>query len=375
MLFYEPQRERLGWLNGTEPSIRWFTDITSEEAARSRAHINQLYENFPGKGNNAYLSALMSEDTVDHLTALDELAIAGRLKPHPGQMVVYEEGGRGPDFRIYEDTALKLSIEVLSLFERDDWARESQQSRRIAELIQSNVPVTTHAVGIDVKCCDREPRQKPIIDFVRSSISQLQDSETVPPEHFGESSHQATYQTSDASIIIEFSFYSIPIARRGQFTDIVWMVGGTGGVVNSAQRLKRSLEKKLRKGYELRGEPFALCVSIHDISCSLYQVEAALFGGERVCVDTGEVIRSADGFFGPSSLAGSWHHSNVSAVLVFRNWNHADVDACGEMLCLKNPQPSKEFPAEFVACNYELRWVVEGDNLTTKWWPCKPSDR
>jgi len=85
-----------------------------------------------------------------------------------------------------------------------------------------------------------------------------------------------------------------------------------------------------------------------------------------VRVDTGEIIRSADRFFGPSSLAGSWRHSNVSAVLVFRNWNHADVDPTGEILCLRNPQPLKEFPAELVACNYELRWVVEGDNFTAK---------
>lgn len=153
------------------------------------------------------------------------------------------------------------------------------------------------------------------------------------------------------------------------------MVGGTGGVVNSAQRLKRGLEKKIRKGYELRNEPFAICVCVHDISCSLYQVEAALFGGEGVRVDTGEVMRSADGFFGPSSVAGSWRHPNISAVLVFRNWNHADADAGGEILCLRNPQPSKEFPAELMACDYELRWVVEGDDLTAKWRPHKPSDR
>lgn len=79
-------------------------------------------------------------------------------------------------------------------------------------------------------------------------------------------------------------------------------------------------------------------------------------------VDTGEVTRSADSFFGLSSTAGSWRHTDVSAVLIFRNWNHADVDAGGEMLCLRNPRPSKVFPTELVACNYELRWIVEEDN-------------
>jgi hypothetical protein len=55
-----------------------------------------------------------------YYVALDELyvhQVLRRLEPE----VRYEEGGQGPDFRVYHDGRQVLTVEVLSLFLRPEW--------------------------------------------------------------------------------------------------------------------------------------------------------------------------------------------------------------------------------------------------------------
>lgn len=74
-----------------------------------------------------------------------------------------------------------------------------------------------------------------------------------------------------------------------------------GGMVNSAQRLKKKLKAKAGGKYDIATAPFLIIAGLHDAFCSEDQVLSALYGGDRLTLSSGEMGRRNDGLFGPAS--------------------------------------------------------------------------
>ncbi len=83
---------------------------------------------------------LRSETDSEHLGALDELFVHQLLIQHWTD-VRYEENGEGPDFRIYDSGNYVAGIEVVSLFEREDWDASQRRWRRVADALSLDPPI------------------------------------------------------------------------------------------------------------------------------------------------------------------------------------------------------------------------------------------
>jgi hypothetical protein len=121
-LFPEPTRERLSPLGHSEPHVNWYRESTRPEAAIGRRNINDWYRRFPDL-DGKLARRLQSGNNVTHTGALDELFTHYLLSQKPDQSVTYEEGGVGPDFRLYRRGEFVGSVEVLSLFHKQEWTR------------------------------------------------------------------------------------------------------------------------------------------------------------------------------------------------------------------------------------------------------------
>lgn len=112
LLFPEPTSPREGPLGYVEPPVRWFSTSTRPQAIASRAAVNTWYAEFPDTPDRTFAKRLKSGNAVTHYGALDELYVHHLLRRRFDD-VRYEEGGKGPDFRVYENGACILAVEVL----------------------------------------------------------------------------------------------------------------------------------------------------------------------------------------------------------------------------------------------------------------------
>ena len=131
-LFPEPPRERLSPLGHSEPRVNWYLEPTRIEAVIGRRNINDWYRSFPDPDGKLERK-LRSESNGEHIPALDELFTHHVLSQRLGQSITYEEGGRGPDFRIYRQDQLVGSVEVVSLFQKQEWTKEEESHARLAD--------------------------------------------------------------------------------------------------------------------------------------------------------------------------------------------------------------------------------------------------
>ncbi len=339
ILFPEPTVPRTSALGRVEPAVHWFTESTRSEAAASRAAVNLWYRELDDPGGR-FAQRLRSETDVDHYQALDELHVHHLLRSGHDD-VRYEEGGVGPDFRVYEGGELVGAVEVLSLFERADWDHEQRRHARLADELDRRVPPTAgYFVDFEIERCEREPAPPDrFADFVSRRIAQLPDPQDLrlPPDVRRHDLPSAQYEHDGCRISVRF----IPMragaaARRDPDARIVGMGPITGGMVNSGLRLRDRLVSKAGSRYELAGAPFLVAACIHDFLCSDDQVLDALYGGEVVVVGLGQLVRRQDGFFGIDPARRMGRNTRVSAVGVisrFNPWMPEDADVA----VLENP--------------------------------------
>ena len=110
-LFAEPSVARTLALGRVEPAVHWFTESTRAEASASRETVNRWYREIDD-ADGRFAQRLRSEIDVDHYQALDELHIHHLLRTRH-EDVRYEEGGVGPDFRVYDAGTCVGAVEVL----------------------------------------------------------------------------------------------------------------------------------------------------------------------------------------------------------------------------------------------------------------------
>src|SRR5690349_11228009 len=127
--FPETASCRDGLMGWAEPTVNFYLKSTRPVAGAARATISYWDSRFPDP-NVAIRGGIRSAKGAVHEGALDELFVHERLIRNA--KVCYEEGGKGPDFRMYRGSEYLAGVEVLSLFMRKDWSDEQARHDRLA---------------------------------------------------------------------------------------------------------------------------------------------------------------------------------------------------------------------------------------------------
>lgn len=356
MLFNEPAQPREACLGLDEPAVHYFTESTRPDAIVAREAVNAWYSTFPD-ADGSFAERLRSEVDVDHAQALDELFVYQVLVSRH-QDVRYEEGGVGPDFRIYHEGRCIGAVEVASLFLRQDWNDPAQRHNRLADAVNERVPPTDgYFVAFDIEDAPTEPAPRHFSDFVKRELGKLPPHEELAGISYDDLP-TANYERNGVRITVRFLPMKAGAASKSNPDARIVGIGPmTVGFVNSGVRLKDVVGKKGGDRYELGGVPYIVVVGIHDTFCSEDVVIDGLYGGEAIRVDrndlsVSEVVRRNDGLFGADSARPSGRHRRISAVGILRGgplWEPERVD----LAVYDNPYAATPAPKSLLAAT---RW-------------------
>jgi hypothetical protein len=343
MLFGEPDQPRTRWLGRVEPKVHWLTESTRPEAQEARLVVNRWYEAFPDPAG-VFAAKLRSDEDAAHFQALGELHLHHLLRERHAD-VRYEEDGHGPDFRIYVGGTCIGAIEMVSLFQRQDWSAEQLRYGRLADELDRRVrPTAGYFANFQIKRAERDPSPRRFAQFVRDRIAELPPHDQAPP-----SITQQRFDYEEDGVRIEVRFGPMKADARS-LTDPDARISGigqvVGGFVNSASRLRARLAEKAsskqRELYGVDGLPFLVAVGVHDICCSTDEVIDALYGSLAVVVGTGEGVRQQDGFFGVDREHRDGRRRAVSGVAVVAGSPYGPGPA--EVTLFHNPFASHVWP-------------------------------
>jgi hypothetical protein len=363
-VFPEPSVPRDGPQGWAEPNVNFYLESTWPEALIAREWINNAYRRFPDPAGE-FAGRLRSTDNVQHASALDELFVHDRLVRHG--RVVHEEGGVGPDFRIYRDDDYLGAVEVCSLFDNKEWEAERRRHARIVDELNQHVPLDEWFVHFEVIRLNRAPRIRRLVAWLRARIAEL-----------------PTGQAAAADPLTPWAYYGVDgIELRFRFLHrrsdsppnpadrIVGIGQAIFGFVDSYLRLRSALEKKVQKRYDTRGKPFAIFVGAWDSACSVDQFEDALLGNQQILVDSGEFRRASNGFFGRNRERPVGKHQDLSCVFALRGWRPWQPDN-PLLLRFDNPFATEPFPDELLPADYRLGVVQDEQTLRLEWMPTRP---
>jgi hypothetical protein len=298
-------------------------EVTWSEATSARNYINSWYERFPDQ-DGRFGRMLLSEDNEQHYGAMDELFIH-HLLDRVVEEVRYEEGGRGPDFRIYRREDLVLAVEVVSLFMKDEWSKEWRDFGRMADEINSRTRVNGFMVRMEPESLPRTPPVKELSSFIENWIETLQPPSRVASD-YARTKELPRTKFRDGDIRIELR--ALPLrddaaSNTDPDAPLVAMGPVIGGMVDSHARLRRVLSSKRPARYGLSNVSYVIAVGNHDMFCSLDQVQQALYGPDHVVLDEdrrNDVTWAAyakDAFFGFDLTSGKGRNTRVSGVALF----------------------------------------------------------
>lgn len=352
-VFPEPTVQRDGSLGGAEPEVNFYLTSTRPEAVAARQWVNAAYSRFPDT-TGSLASRLRSTDNIQHLSALDELFVHEQLVPYG--RVVPEEGGQGPDFRIYRDTEYVGAVEVATLFMKQELAAEMQRHATITDFLNARVALTDWFVHFEVIEQDRA-------NWVGQQIQGLPGAgvagRTAMP--------WMPYETD--GVKLRFRFVPRVSDVPPKPTDhIVGMGPMIGGFVDSYLRLRSALEKKVQKRYDTRDKPMAIFVGERDTMSSLDQFEDALLGNEQVVIAIGQVERAKNGFFGLTKERPEGKRREISCLITTRGWVPWAPTAA-TLVRFDNPFAASEFPDDLLPAQYRLAKVEIDHGVAMAWLP------
>lgn len=371
-LFATPTSARTGPLGHAEPTVHWYTESTRPEADASRALVNHWYRLLPDPDGRV-ADRLRSEQDVDHLQAIDEL-LAHHLLRIRSVDVRYEEGGSGPDFRVYRDSSLVGAVEVLSLFDPQDWSIGQQRVNKLIDFLNERLGAPTHwFIGMNGDLEDFPEAEVPIrlcVDFLQSQLATLP---TEPDFMDVDEWPTATFEFGKDSLEFCFLRRSADRPDEERSHSRIMAHGPTvGGMVNVGGRLKSRIGKKRPERYELEPDtPYLVFSVIHDSFGDEWDVKNALYGQTAVEIATKRSVRNGDGVFGTSRR---------SQAIVPKNTRIAGVSVCTglqtsfiERLTLDiydNPYAKRHWPSLLP----HLRRFEKHGNGTLDWSPGDVTD-
>lgn len=262
----------------------------------------------------------------------------------------------GPDFRVYEDGVCVGGVEVLSVFQREDWSVAERRHWRLAdELNRRILPTDGYFVDFEIEEALRDPPPKRVADFVKRELARLPPHEKLL---YGLGDRVTRAELPSAiycrdGVHIRMSFLPM-VAGAGAKSDPDSRIVGTGpvigGMVNSAERLRDRIIAKAGGRYDIADVPFVVAVGVHDTLCSDDQVLQALYGGESVVVETAQLTRRNDGLFGADREHREGRHRRVSGVAVvngLRPWQPRQVD----LAFYDNPHAARPAPEDLISAS------------------------
>jgi hypothetical protein len=358
VLFEPPQTPRVGPLGWAEPSVHWFTESTRPAAVASRRNVNRWYAEFPDP-DGGFGARLRSEVNADHYQAVDELHVHSLLKRTHGD-VRYEEGGVGPDFRVYEDGEQIAAVEVASLFQQAEWTLEQTRHALLADEVNRRlVPSAGYFVDFQIEAALRNPAPRRFAEWLQRQLDQLPAYDRVEP-HAEPSHDQHSFVYVEEGVRIRVRFITMrPGAAAVTDPDarIVGMGPVVGGVVLAAPRLKDRIGTKAGGRYDLRDSPFVVAVGVHDAVCTDHDVVEALYGGESAAVDSGRRVRRNDGLFGTDAMKPSGRQSRLSGAAIISEFRAWEPDAA-DIALLRNPHAAHSWPGRVLPVTREFGIVA-----------------
>lgn len=351
ILFPDPSTPRTTPLGNTEPVVNWYLQVTTPESAAARRAVNSWYDDFPDP--RGALAARIRGADVDHFQALDELYVHHRLRATVDD-VRYEEGGVGPDFRLYRSGALVGAVEVASLFMRDDWARESRGHGALADEVNRRLsPGAGWFVDLELVRIERTPSVTKLVAFLNAELRRLPPPGPAARVMLGpgvgfERLPSARFTAAGVEILARFlpmapgaSAMSDPDAR------IIGAGPTIGGMVNSADRLRERVVKKGGGRYSIGEVPLLIAVGLHDTFCSEDQVVIGLYGGEDFAFEGG-----GRGARQPCVFGDGTENRRIAAVATWRlrPWDNPPA----ELTLWDHPEPRAAWPDDLIACERRL---------------------
>jgi hypothetical protein len=342
-LFVEPTVRRERSLGYSEPAVHWLAESTWDAAIEARKWINSWYRRFPdSEGHLGF--RLKSERDEEHHAALDELLVHELLQTVHDD-VRYEEGGRGPDFRVYHEGRLTLAVEVLTLFQKAEWESEWRGYGRIADAVNKRVRVRGFFLQIDPKRLERHPSERRLARFLDQFVDGLPsptETEAYVPDR---DLPRITYREEG----VEIGVRAIPMRRdakslRDPNTRVVGAGPVIGGMVDSAIRLKKALRGKRPTRYDLPSLPYIVVVVNRDPFCSEDQYMQAAYGPDQIATKPAEAFATSlplqvRGFFAETRDRNT-RLSGIAIVNGFAPWDPLQT----RVLLLCNPYARLPIP-------------------------------
>jgi hypothetical protein len=296
----------------------WIRDSTSTEARAARVDINTWYAVFPDR-DTMVLSRLREHKDVVVLQALDELYTHNLLsKSYEAR---YEDDERSPDFRLYRGSEYVAGIEVLTLFTEESFASMETRNSRLADEINKRVGSDLWYVGIDIIDWKRQPRYSDVARWLNETLAQIGPP---TPNLARDEYPSAVYSSPGVDLAFEFIPRSNPSATGSG--GIVGFGPGFALPVKPALRLRRNVSDKAGSTYDHRGRPYAVLVSVRDVSCANQDIIDALYGDDAISFPPGQPdlatsIRRNNGLFGRSASEPEGRNRRLSCLFaLMRGW-------------------------------------------------------
>ncbi len=281
LLFPEPVAAFTRPLANLEPHVVWLQRSTRPEAVAARDWVNDWYKGFPDLGGKLAARLTSTNDEV-HYGALDELYVHSCLRKAAPD-VRYEEGGKGPDFRVYRAGRQVLAVEVLSFFMRADWASEERRHGELSDRLNRTFQARGYFLHVEVLRQD-PGRNLPLRDLTEAAGAFLKG---LPAPQVATVAYQSGQPLRAVDFVragIHVRFQALPMkpdaASAGDpDARIVGTGAAIGGVVDSGERLRDRLEGKRKKRYRLDLDvPFVIAVGNHDPFCRDLEFLLAMYG-------------------------------------------------------------------------------------------------
>jgi hypothetical protein len=361
-LFPEPTRERSGPLGNSEPYVNGYRESTRTEAVIARRNINDWYRSFPDRDEKlARKLRLGSND--EHIPALDELFTHHVLSQRPGQIITYEEGGRGPDFRIYRQDQLVGSVEVLSLFQNQEWAKAQERHDRLADELDKRLD-RCHGYWVTFEIFGDGSNVPPArfaaeVDQLLKQLPSVRDGSAarVPQKQWAK---PIILEIGGARLHVRFQPVSPDRVPEPGETDRIVAGSFIGGFAADSARLRDRIAGKAGNKYDLRDAPYLVVVVVHSAMCDHEDFITGLYGSSAVYIDSGEVTRKGDGLFGWDQRRKAWKSTRLSAVCAMAAPDTFTPEETRWTL-YHNPGPRYRWPSDLLGGSWEFRVSREND--------------
>lgn len=366
-MFPEPAHSDTLFLSMTEPSVHWLTKSIAPEAIEDRVAVNAICERHPVVAERLS-DDLHSTDDLNHAKALDELHVLARART--AVSVGYEEGGVGPDFRFYEpDGQYMGAIEAVSLAMRHDWEQKAAEHNHLVVGLNERLKLTRYYVGFEIVRADQAISVNKAAAFVSAVMESL-------PKDVPAFRDLSPLVYRDSGVEIEFTFMArTNRAEPRPGTPIVAFGPKIGGLVNSHERMRKSISQKGGSRYDLRYAGFGVALVARDPFLSMFGVMRALFGfaDPTRAVQAGDYPQGA-GVFGTGHALSPIRNRRISSVFIMLHVRPAKW-ATSAVIRVDNPGANYALPNDLLSVDATLRPTTGADESLLRWSPKAPSDQ